>query len=83
MNDTEELMSNIYNTLVKIRYPKITTTVAQNVYSMILSGESRISLLSWLLTEKSPETATRLQKLKGDVLEGIFYIINKQIHYIL
>ncbi|XP_029040116.2 uncharacterized protein LOC114874721 isoform X1 [Osmia bicornis bicornis] len=70
MNNTEELMSDIYNTLVKIRYPKITTTVAQNVYSMILSGESRISLLSWILTEKSPEIAIKLQKLKGDILEA-------------
>lgn len=66
----EDLMSDIYNTLVKIRYPKITTAVPKNVDSMILNGENRISLLSWLLIEKSPATAAKLQKLKGATLEA-------------
>lgn len=69
MSNTEELMTDIYNTLVQIRYPKITTALANNIEVTILNGENRLSLLSWLLAEKFPLIASKLQKLKGAALE--------------
>ncbi|CAK9813495.1 hypothetical protein ANTPLA_LOCUS7860 [Anthophora plagiata] len=68
--DNKEFMTDVYNTLVQIRYPRITTTVAENIESTVLSGENRVSLLSWLLTEKSPTIASKLQKLKGADLKA-------------
>lgn len=61
-------MSDIYNTLVQIRYPKITTATVKDV-SKLLKGENRISLLSWLLIQKSRLIATELEELEGSVLE--------------
>ncbi|XP_006624461.2 uncharacterized protein LOC102681261 [Apis dorsata] len=69
MSNIEELMTDFYNILVQIRYPKITTASIKNLELTILSGENRLSLLSWLLAEKSPATAVKLQKLKGTALE--------------
>ncbi|XP_076750069.1 uncharacterized protein LOC143422959 [Xylocopa sonorina] len=69
MNSVEEIMTDIYNTLVQIRYPKITTAAPSNVESTILNGENRVLLLSWLLAEKSPSTGFKLGKLKGVTLE--------------
>ncbi|XP_076667965.1 uncharacterized protein LOC143368784 [Andrena cerasifolii] len=70
MDDTEETISDIYNTLVQIRYPKITTATVKNVELTILKGQNRISLLSWLLCEQSSSIAATLQKLKGPTLEA-------------
>ncbi|XP_054016737.1 uncharacterized protein LOC128897080 [Hylaeus anthracinus] len=70
MDDTKEIMSDIYNTLVQIRYPKITTAIGEDVQATVLSGENRITLLSWLLTEKSPKVANTLENLKGAALEA-------------
>ncbi|XP_043260953.1 uncharacterized protein LOC122402324 [Colletes gigas] len=69
MDDVKEVMSDIYNTLVQIRYPKITTATVENVETTILSGKNRISLLSWVLAEKSPEIAVTLQNLGGTALK--------------
>ncbi|CAL7949264.1 unnamed protein product [Xylocopa violacea] len=69
MNSVDRAMTNIYDTLVQIRYPKITTATPKNIESTILNGENRILLLSWLLAEKSPSVALKLKKLKGTVLE--------------
>ncbi|XP_017767565.1 PREDICTED: uncharacterized protein LOC108556119 [Eufriesea mexicana] len=69
MSNIEDFMTDIYNTLVQIRYPKITTAVAKDVELTILNGENRLSLLSWLLAEQSPSLATKLKKLKGTALE--------------
>lgn len=69
MSNIEELMTDFYNILVQIRYPKITTASIKNLELTILGGENRLSLLSWLLAEKSPATAVKLQKLKGTALE--------------
>ena len=83
MCNAEELMTDIYYTLLQIRYPKITTVVANNVEITILSGENRLLLLSWLLTEKSPQIASKFQKLKGAALEGsIFVIFNVYLIYL-
>lgn len=71
MSNIEELMTDFYNILVQIRYPKITTASIKNLELTILGGENRLSLLSWLLAEKSPATAVKLQKLKGTALEGL------------
>lgn len=70
MDDIEETMSDIYNTLVQIRYPKITTATVKNLELTVLKGQNRISLLSWLLCEKSSSIAASLEKLKGPTLEG-------------
>ena len=70
MDDTEETVSDIYNTLVQIRYPKITTATVKDVESTILKGQNQISLLSWLLCEQSSLIAATLEKLKGPALEA-------------
>lgn len=70
MNDTEGIISDIYSSLVLMRYPKITTATVKHVESILLKGEDRISLLSWLLTQKSESVATELGRLEGSVLEG-------------
>ncbi|XP_017885044.1 uncharacterized protein LOC108627941 [Ceratina calcarata] len=71
MNKVEELMDEFYIVLRHIRYPKITGASSKNIQSTILSGENRISLLSWLLIEKStPAVATKLQNLRGPTLEA-------------
>lgn len=72
----EQIMSDIYNTLVQIRYPKITTATVKDV-SKLLKGENRISLLSWLLIQKSRLIATELEELEGSVLEGCICIVTK------
>lgn len=74
MDKVEELMDDFYNTLIRIRYPKITGASSKNIQSTILSDENRISLLSWLLihTEHTPPVvATKLQNLKGPALETL------------
>ncbi|KAG7209568.1 hypothetical protein KM043_015645 [Ampulex compressa] len=69
MGDVETVLSDIYNNLLRLRYPDITRAEAKDVERTILSGDYRISLLSWLLTEKSHLIATNLGKLKGSALE--------------
>ncbi|XP_076661235.1 uncharacterized protein LOC143365187 [Halictus rubicundus] len=69
MDQKKQTLSNIYVTLVQMRYPNITTATAENIEITILKGGNRISLLSWLLTEIDEKIAVELQKLKGSDLE--------------
>ncbi|KYN07534.1 PREDICTED: uncharacterized protein LOC108780814 [Cyphomyrmex costatus] len=69
MNDVSDVMTSIYDTLLQLRYPHITNTESKDLESTILSGENRICLLSWLLTEKSPSIVAHLGKLKNSALE--------------
>lgn len=41
MNDTEGIISDIYSSLVLMRYPKITTATVKHVESILLKGEDR------------------------------------------
>ncbi|XP_078039240.1 uncharacterized protein LOC144471239 [Augochlora pura] len=70
MDHKRELLTDIYNTLVQIRYPNITTATIENMEITILKGDNRISLLSWLLTKKCEKIAAELQTLKGSDLEA-------------
>nr|XP_033331701.1 uncharacterized protein LOC117223506 [Megalopta genalis] len=70
MNHKRELLTDIYNTLVQIRYPNITTATIENMEITILTGENRISLLSWLLARKCEKISAELQTLKGSDLEA-------------
>ncbi|KYN30562.1 hypothetical protein ALC56_15258 [Trachymyrmex septentrionalis] len=69
MNDMNDVMTSIYDTLLHLRYPHITNTESKDLEATILSGENRICLLSWLLTEKLPSIVTHLGKLKNFALE--------------
>ncbi|XP_014601638.1 PREDICTED: uncharacterized protein LOC106785559 [Polistes canadensis] len=65
----DTIMLEMYDVLFKLRYPEITKAKPDNIGSTILSGENRIHLLSWLLTEKLPTLSIELGKLQGPVLE--------------
>ncbi|XP_011054614.1 PREDICTED: uncharacterized protein LOC105146202 isoform X2 [Acromyrmex echinatior] len=69
MNDVNDVMTSIYDTLLHLRYPHITNTESKDLEATILSGENRICLLSWLLTEKLPSIVAHLEKLKNSALE--------------
>lgn len=69
MNDADDVMTNIYNTLVQLRYPHIANTESKDVEATVLRGENRVCLLSWLLTEKSSFITTQLRKLRDVALE--------------
>lgn len=78
MNDANDVLTSIYDILINLRYPHITNAESKDLEATILSGENRICLLSWLLTEKSPLINTHLKKLKDAALEGIliFFSVN-------
>lgn len=69
MNDANDVLTSIYDILINLRYPHITNAESKDLEATILSGENRICLLSWLLTEKSPLINTHLKKLKDAALE--------------
>ncbi|KAL0105801.1 hypothetical protein PUN28_015899 [Cardiocondyla obscurior] len=73
MNNTNDVMINIYDTLVHLRYPHVTNVESKDLETTILDGENRISLLAWLLTEKSASIKTHLGKLKDAALEDQLY----------
>lgn len=77
MNDSDDVMISIYNTLLQLRYPHITKVESKDVESMILNGENRVYLLSWLLTEKMPCIRDQLERLKDAALEGKFFLFVK------
>jgi len=72
MNDADDVMTNIYDTLLRLRYPHITNAESRDLEKTILTGENRVYLLSWLLTEGSPIIAADLAKLRDAALEGTF-----------
>lgn len=73
MNNVNDVMANIYNVLLQLRYPHISNVELKDMETTILSGENRLYLLSWLLTEKSSFVAVQLGKLKDSALEGISF----------
>jgi len=73
MNDANDVMTSIYDTLLHLRYPHITNAESKDMETTILSGENRICLLSWLLTEKLPSIVAHLEKLKNAALEDQLY----------
>ncbi|XP_039303813.1 uncharacterized protein LOC105202059 isoform X2 [Solenopsis invicta] len=79
MNDSDDVMTSIYNTLLHLRYPHITNTESKDLEATILSGENRVCLLSWLLTEKSPSLGINLEKLKNAALEDQLFEYYSQI----
>jgi len=79
MNDADDVMTSIYDTLLHLRYPHITNAESKDLEATILSGENRISLLSWLLTEKSPSIVAQLGKLKNVALEDQLFEYYSQI----
>ncbi|XP_029676397.1 uncharacterized protein LOC115243480 [Formica exsecta] len=79
MNDTNDVMTNIYDTLIHLRYPHITNAESKDLEATILSGENRICLLSWLLTEKSPSINAHLERLKDVALEDQLFEYYSQI----
>ena len=62
---------DIYDALLHLQYPKITLINSKDVEAQILTGENRISLLSWLLQQNPQFNFPLLNKLKGLALEGI------------
>ncbi|XP_012539122.1 uncharacterized protein LOC105838245 [Monomorium pharaonis] len=79
MNDSDDVMTSIYNTLLQLRYPHITNAESKDLETTILSGENRVYLLSWLLTEKSPSIVASLEKLKNTALEDQLFEYYSQI----
>ncbi|CAL1684928.1 unnamed protein product [Lasius platythorax] len=79
MNDANDVMTSIYDTLIHLRYPHITNAESKDLEATILSGENRICLLSWLLTEKSPTINAHLERLKDVALEDQLFEIYSHI----
>lgn len=79
MNDADDVMTSIYDTLLHLRYPHITNAESRDLEVTILSGENRISLLSWLLTKKSSSIVAHLEKLKNAALEDQLFEYYSQI----
>lgn len=79
MNDMNDVMISIYDTLIHLRYPHITNAESKDLEATILNGENRICLLSWLLTEKSPSINAHLEKLKDVALEDQLFEYYSQI----
>ncbi|XP_071558150.1 uncharacterized protein [Temnothorax nylanderi] len=79
MNDADDVMTSIYDTLLNLRYPHITNVESRDLEATILSGENRISLLSWLLTEKSSSIAAHLGELRNAALEDQLFEYYSQI----
>jgi hypothetical protein len=77
MNVADDVMTNIYDTLLRLRYPHITNAESRDLETTILTGENRVYLLSWLLTEGSPIIAADLAKLRDTALEGIFRLCHR------
>lgn len=79
MNDSNDVLTSIYDTLIHLRYPHITNAESKDLEATILNGENRICLLSWLLTEKSPSINAHLEKLKDVALEDQLFEYYSQI----
>lgn len=79
MNDADDVMTSIYDILLHLRYPHITNAESKDLEATILSGENRVCLLSWLLTEKSPAIVAHLEKLKNAALEDQLFEYYSQI----
>ncbi|XP_011864062.1 PREDICTED: uncharacterized protein LOC105559977 [Vollenhovia emeryi] len=81
MNNADDVITSIYDTLLHLRYPHITNVESRDLEATILTGENRVSLLSWLLTEKSPPSSivANLGKLKNDALEDQLFEYYSQI----
>ncbi|XP_071628262.1 uncharacterized protein [Temnothorax longispinosus] len=79
MNDADDVMTSIYDTLLNLRYPHITNVESRDLEATILSGENRISLLSWLLTEKSSSIVAHLGELRNAALEDQLFEYYSQI----
>ncbi|EZA56709.1 uncharacterized protein LOC105278014 isoform X2 [Ooceraea biroi] len=79
MNDANDVMTSVYDTLLHLRYPHITNAESQDLEKTILAGENRVCLLSWLLTERSPTIAVDLAKLGDAALEDQLFEYYSQI----
>lgn len=75
MSDVNDVMASIYDSLLQLRYPHISNVELKDIEAMILNGENRVCLLSWLLMEKSPLIAIQLKKLNDAALKGISVFI--------
>jgi len=72
MDNAEDVITSIYNTLVSLRYPHIANAESRDLETTVLNGKNRLRLLSWLLIEKLPSIVDHLEKLKDAALEGNF-----------
>ncbi|XP_014478359.1 PREDICTED: uncharacterized protein LOC106746340 [Dinoponera quadriceps] len=79
MSNVHDVMASIYDVLSQLRYPHISNVESKDVGATVLSGENRVCLLSWLLTEKSSLIADRLRKLKDAALEDQLFEYYTQI----
>lgn len=83
MDKVNDVIASIYNILLQLRYPHISNVELKDMETTILSGENRLYLLSWLLTEKSSSAAAQLGTLKDTALEGIFVFLVTYYHNVL
>ncbi|XP_011141629.1 uncharacterized protein LOC105184492 [Harpegnathos saltator] len=79
MNNAKDVMTNIYDVLLQLRYPHISNVESKDVGTTILKDENRVCLLSWLLTQKLPAIAVQLGKLKDTALEDQLFEYYSQI----
>ncbi|XP_012232080.1 uncharacterized protein [Linepithema humile] len=79
MDNTKDVITSIYNTLVSLRYPHIANAESKDLETTVLNGENRLRLFSWILTEKLPSIVDHLEKLKDAALEDQLFNYYSQI----
>ncbi|XP_014210912.1 uncharacterized protein LOC106641143 [Copidosoma floridanum] len=70
MNINKDVIHDLYNTLLKLRYPEVAQTSIDEFESNILTGTKRLDFLSWVLQEGSSKNTELLSKFKDNSLSN-------------
>ncbi|XP_012287105.1 uncharacterized protein LOC105703347 isoform X2 [Orussus abietinus] len=68
MKTSEEIINEMYQTLVELQCPLIAQTDLKDFESIVLNGENCITLLSWLLTRSCPDISAALENHKDSTI---------------
>lgn len=77
----EGVLAKLYDVLGRLGYPEITKIDVKDLAANVLSGQNRITLLSWLLSRSSATLSSHLEKLQGTSLKGLYILIDVQINH--
>ncbi|XP_012266822.2 uncharacterized protein LOC105692298 [Athalia rosae] len=62
------ILEELYDALVTLRYPETAKIEKQDIARVLLTGQNRISLLIWLLSQASTKLSSHLEKFEGKAL---------------
>lgn len=69
MSTKESVIYELYDTLLKLRYPEVARTSLNEFENSILTGTKRIDLLCWVLQKSSNTNVDPLSKLKDNSIK--------------